>query len=610
MIGTLAGSYKITDLINVGGMGSVYRAEHTLIGRIAAVKVLHPEMSASRDIVNRFFNEARVTTSIKHPGIVEVYDFGYLESGHAYLVMEFLEGAPLATRNKQRGPVGEGEAAAILKGVCSALAAAHAKGVVHRDLKPDNIFMVPDPDAALGVRPKLLDFGIAKLTEPGLASSATKTGAVMGTPTYMSPEQCRGTGDVDHRADLYSIGCMFYEMLAGRPPFVDRGAGELIGAHLFVNPEPPSRYVQGISPDTEALVMSLLAKQPAQRPQTALELGQRFAQISQRTGWGSSTSWEQRPSVASLQAQANAQHLTPGSFTPAPQFTPVHPTPGQFTPAHPTPGQFTPANAPTQHGSGVAPHYTPAYTPAPAQPPTQPSSEKPTTLSGAASHSIAQTPKRGNKWLIPAVALVALVGGGIAIATFTGGGKKDEHATSAPSETGSTKKMTPRPDTTQPDTAKTATDPTKTAVDPTKPATDTTNPTTDTTKAATDTTNPAADPTKSATDPTKSASDATKSATDSTKSATDSTKSGTSSNEPTKTSADATKTSADATKTAADTTKTPATSSSKAATDPTKTSHAKTPDATADPSKTATKKSTTKKTKKDPTSDPLLETDL
>src|SRR6185503_14890456 len=145
-------------------MGTVYRAEHSIIGRMAAVKVLHPEMSASRDIINRFFNEARATTSIKHPGIVEVYDFGYLESGHAYLVMEFLEGETMAARNKTRGAVSEGEAAAILRGVCSALAAAHAKGIVHRDLKPDNIFLFPDPDAPLGLRPKLLDFGIAKLT--------------------------------------------------------------------------------------------------------------------------------------------------------------------------------------------------------------------------------------------------------------------------------------------------------------------------------------------------------------------------------------------------------------------------------------------------------------
>src|ERR1051325_4224166 len=125
VIGEHVGSYRILETISSGGMGTVYRAEHTLIGKIAAVKILHPELSSNRDIVNRFFNEAKATTSIKHPGIVEVFDFGYMDSGHAYLVMEFLEGAPLARRLKQRGTLGEGEAAMILRSVCNALAAAH-----------------------------------------------------------------------------------------------------------------------------------------------------------------------------------------------------------------------------------------------------------------------------------------------------------------------------------------------------------------------------------------------------------------------------------------------------------------------------------------------------
>ena len=157
MLGTVVGSYRITGQIAVGGMGTVYRAEHTLIGRIAAIKVLHPEMTTSREIVTRFFNEAKATSGIKHPGIVEVFDFGYMPSGHAYLVMEFLEGETLSQRMRQRGIVSEGEAAMLMRGVCSALAAAHAKGVVHRDLKPDNIFIVPEPDSPLGERTKILD---------------------------------------------------------------------------------------------------------------------------------------------------------------------------------------------------------------------------------------------------------------------------------------------------------------------------------------------------------------------------------------------------------------------------------------------------------------------
>src|SRR5688572_22164787 len=285
MIGTTVGSYRITNKVSIGGMGTVYKAEHTLIGKHAAVKVLHPELRNNRDVVQRFFNEAKATTQIKHPGIVEMFDFGYLPSGDGYIVMEFLEGQSLARRLKKRGKMQEGEAALLMRSVCSALGAAHAKGIVHRDLKPDNIFLTPDPDAATGERPKILDFGIAKLnvglTGPG---NATKTGAVMGTPTYMSPEQCKGTGEVDHRADLYSIGCMFYEMVAGRPPFTDMGAGELIGAHLYVEPVSPTVSGAKISPQAELLIMQLLQKNPSKRPQTAQELGSRFGHLAQGFG--------------------------------------------------------------------------------------------------------------------------------------------------------------------------------------------------------------------------------------------------------------------------------------------------------------------------------------
>jgi serine/threonine-protein kinase len=184
----------------------------------------------------------------------------------------------------------EGEAAMMLRSVCSALQAAHAKGIVHRDLKPDNIFLVPDTDSATGERTKVLDFGIAKLTDVGLAGSTTKTGAVMGTPTYMSPEQCRGTGNVDHRADIYSLGCIFFELMCGRPPFVSLGAGELLGAHLYVEPDRPTKYNKELSPETERLIMTMLDKNPERRPQSCRELGQRLTQLSTTLGWITSTS--------------------------------------------------------------------------------------------------------------------------------------------------------------------------------------------------------------------------------------------------------------------------------------------------------------------------------
>jgi serine/threonine-protein kinase len=251
-------------------MGAVYSAEHTLIGRVAAVKVLLPELSQNQEIVTRFFNEARAATAIRHPGIVEIYDFGYHTDGSAYIVMELLQGEPLAAR-LARGRMAAQPALAIVRQISGALAAAHKKGIVHRDLKPDNVFLVPDPEVPGGERIKLLDFGIAKLANDGPNSSKTRTGSVMGTPTYMSPEQCRGV-NVDHRADIYSLGCMLFELCTGRPPFVGEGVGDVLAAHIHV--PPPS--VQSLAPDVphelEVLAQRMLVKDPGQRMQTAEEV--------------------------------------------------------------------------------------------------------------------------------------------------------------------------------------------------------------------------------------------------------------------------------------------------------------------------------------------------
>ena len=273
MKGTVVGSYRIVEVIGSGGMGTIFRAEHTLIGKAAAVKILNPPYAQNREVVNRFFNEARAATAIQHPSIVEVFDFGYLPDGAAYIVMEFLKGESLGSRLHARGTLLETEAFAIVRGIAGALGAAHARGIVHRDIKPDNVFLVPDPEMASGERVKLLDFGIAKLTEEPIGSwSQTRTGTVLGTPSYMAPEQCSGAGNVDHRADLYSLGCILFELLAGRPPFVGGGAGEIIGAHQFV-PAPRLRDVApGVSRDADELVAMLLTKRADDRVQSAADL--------------------------------------------------------------------------------------------------------------------------------------------------------------------------------------------------------------------------------------------------------------------------------------------------------------------------------------------------
>ena len=277
LVGEVLGNYRILGELSSGGMGTVYRAQHELLGRPAAIKLLRPELSSNNVLVQRFFNEAKAATAIRHPGIVEVYDFGYTHDGLAYLVMELLDGEPLSARLERRGRLTELEVASIARGIASALKAAHAKGIVHRDLKPDNVFLVPDPEGT-GDRVKVLDFGVAKLTDDAPTNVRhTQTGALMGTPLYMAPEQARAAGEIDHRADLYSLGCILYELLVGKPPFVADGAGEIIALQMFGEVQPPKERLAELTPEMNAIVMRLLEKEPHARYQHAADLIQALA---------------------------------------------------------------------------------------------------------------------------------------------------------------------------------------------------------------------------------------------------------------------------------------------------------------------------------------------
>ncbi len=271
MIGELLGSYRVVSKVGAGGMGIVYLAEHRLLGSRAAIKVVRGELSSPKT-VQRFFDEARAATRIHDPGIVTVLDFGW-HGNDAYIVMEFLIGETL-TQRLGMGRIPPLQAVRLAQMCALAMAAAHARGIIHRDLKPDNIFVVTDPAVPGGERIKILDFGIAKLIDNDGDSShlPTHAGAIMGTPAYMSPEQCHGAGEVDHLTDVYALGCVLFHILCGRPPFIAQTPGDMIAAQVRELPPRPSELVPELSPAIDALVLRCLEKVPAHRFSSMTEL--------------------------------------------------------------------------------------------------------------------------------------------------------------------------------------------------------------------------------------------------------------------------------------------------------------------------------------------------
>ncbi|HVU50587.1 MAG TPA: serine/threonine-protein kinase, partial [Polyangia bacterium] len=268
--GDTVGPYTIIRRLGAGAMGEVYQARHRHMGRDAAIKVLRAELTEEPDVVNRFFTEARATAAVRHPGIVEIFDCDLHRSGRAFIVMEYLAGEDLAHRLSSRGSfAGQWPALrSIGRQLASALAAAHAAGIVHRDLKPGNIFLVEGKD---GGEPavKIVDFGIAKLLRrDGGEHSQTQTGHILGTPLYMSPEQARGAKTIDHRTDVYALGCVLLELATGQPPFVRKGPAQVIVAHLHEPAPSASSLEPTVPPELDALIAEMLAKAPEKRPQS------------------------------------------------------------------------------------------------------------------------------------------------------------------------------------------------------------------------------------------------------------------------------------------------------------------------------------------------------
>ncbi len=263
------GPYRIVGQIGEGGMGTVFEAVHQTIERRVAIKILKSELATDSEIVARFFNEARAVNRIAHPSLVQISDYGQTPCGTVYLVMEFLEGETLQQRMVRLEKQGQRlRLSALLHTiwqVAQALAAAHEKGVVHRDIKTDNIMLVRDPAVPTGERAKIVDFGIAKLLQ--VSRKLTVLPRTMGSVLYMSPEQCRGIPDIDGRTDVYALGVIFYRGLTGRPPFDGDSLEAIIGQHFFVEPAPLAVQVPHVPQEVTGLVHRMLVKDRSRRPQ-------------------------------------------------------------------------------------------------------------------------------------------------------------------------------------------------------------------------------------------------------------------------------------------------------------------------------------------------------
>jgi serine/threonine-protein kinase len=255
------GPYRLVRKLGQGGMGEVYLAEHRLLKRPCAVKLIRPERASDPQLLQRFEREVQATARLSHPNTVEIYDYGHAADGTFYYAMEYLPGLNLQELVERHGPLPPGRSVGLLRQVCGALREAHAAGLIHRDIKPGNVIVCDrggTPDVA-----KLLDFGLARDVS-GSAAELTQDGVITGTPAYMAPEQASGAS-VGARADIYALGGVAYFLLTGRPPFAGPSAMKVLAAHLYEPPAPPSQHCPDVPADLDTVVLRCLAKAPADR---------------------------------------------------------------------------------------------------------------------------------------------------------------------------------------------------------------------------------------------------------------------------------------------------------------------------------------------------------
>jgi hypothetical protein len=401
LIGRRIQSYVVQRKLGEGGMGAVYEMLHPGIGKRLALKVLHAEYAKKESIVQRFFAEARAVNQIGHPNIVDIINFDQLEDGSAFIMMEFLEGMSLSRYIQQRGPMTPPEMAEVILPMADALAAAHHQGITHRDLKPDNVQLVPRHGNPRYV--KLLDFGIAKLSaaaSTGPEASGTKTGQVMGTPTYMSPEQAMGrTREIDHRTDVYALGIIMYQMLTGDVPFNADSFGDLMLMHLQQTPPALQYRRPDLPPVWNDIIQICLAKSREHRFGSMRELqdairaglaGQALARAPQPIGPHGTVAMGPPGSYAPSTGSYGTAPTTPGADRTAP--------PGGY------PGTAPPGSVPgTGPGTGPGSYPGAGWQAVP-----------PTSSTGVSG--------RSRRWLLPALLGVLVAGGAATAAVLASGG--------------------------------------------------------------------------------------------------------------------------------------------------------------------------------------------
>jgi serine/threonine-protein kinase len=278
------GQYLLKERLGAGGMGEVYLAEHLLLRRSCAIKLIRAERAGDPKSLLRFEREVRTTATLTHPNTVQIYDYGHAEDGTFYYVMEFLPGLTLEQLVNRHGPLPAARAVHFLRQVCGALREAHAVGLIHRDIKPGNV-MVCERGGLHDVA-KLLDFGLVLTPAAGPEGERlTQEGAIAGTPAYLSPEQASGRGDLDARSDVYSMGCLAYFLLTGQPPFAGRSAMQVMAAHLYERPAPLTGRRPDLSEELQIIVRRCLAKDPAERFASAHDLDTALADCPTVSRW-------------------------------------------------------------------------------------------------------------------------------------------------------------------------------------------------------------------------------------------------------------------------------------------------------------------------------------